>query len=77
MAYGYRFYLIDLFQKYFEKPIPENEWNNIRTLNVAFEKSIRAEIGIYDIRAAGVLKEESKKVEKICGEIKERKSCFY
>ena len=69
MAYSYRYYLIDLFQKYSKKDIPQDVWNNIRTLNVAFEKSIRAEIGIYDIRAAGVLNKESEKVEKICGKI--------
>ncbi len=48
IAYGYRYYLIDLTSKYSDKEIPENDWKNIRKINVTFEKSLRAEIGVYD-----------------------------
>lgn len=72
IAYGYRFYLIDLFQRYSGAPIPEEEWKNIRTINIVFEKSLKAEIGVYDTRPAGILEKDTEKVEKIVGDSIER-----
>lgn len=68
IAYGYRFYLIELLEKTNKEEITEKNWIDIRSLNVGFEKSIRAEIGIYNTDPVGKYV-NTENLEKIYGDI--------
>ncbi|MCP4405995.1 MAG: hypothetical protein GY801_52970 [bacterium] len=62
IAYRYRYYLKDLLS---HDQITEKDWADIRQIHVAFEKSLRAEIGLYSTQPAGYSAYERDDMDKI------------
>ncbi|GEM_PF-6550971 len=58
LVWGYHHYLIDILEQESENYLPEEKWVEIRNTQLTIGKFLRAELGIYDTKAAGTLKLE-------------------
>ena len=65
IIWGYHNYLIDLGNLYGEADIPEERWVEIRNIQVAIGKFLRAELGVYDMEPAGTPELEKPHVKEV------------
>jgi len=54
VVWGYHNYLIDVLEQYHDRPIPLEQWIDIRNIQIVIGKFLRAEIGVFDTTAAGI-----------------------
>ena len=58
LIWGYHHYLIELLEQTPDNSLSEEQWIEIRNVQVTISKCLRAELGVYDTKAAGVLELE-------------------
>lgn len=58
LVWGYHNYLIDVLEQVSGSSLPEEQWVEVRNVQVTIGKCLRAELGVYDTKAAGVLEAE-------------------
>jgi hypothetical protein len=71
IIYGYHNYLIDLLGQHHDDSLPEEKWIEIRNIQTTIGKFLRAEIGVFETKAAGVPKLETRYVQNIIGKLDE------
>ncbi|MDB9528169.1 hypothetical protein PN498_19410 [Oscillatoria sp. CS-180] len=58
LVWGYHNYLIDILGQTSEQSLSEKQWIEVRNIQATIGKCLRAELGVYDTRAAGIFKSE-------------------
>jgi hypothetical protein len=69
IIWGYHNYLVDLLGQHHDGSIPEEKWIEIRNIQATIGKFLRAEIGVFDTKAAGVPKLATSYVQNIIGNL--------
>ena len=55
LVWGYHSYLIDILEQFSGDRLPEEVWIEVRNFQNTIGKSLRAELGVYEMKAAGAL----------------------
>jgi hypothetical protein len=53
IIWGYHNFLVDLLGQQYDEVIPEEKWIEIRNVQITIGKCLRAELGVYETKAAG------------------------
>jgi len=69
MLWGYHNYLVELLWQYHDDSIPEEKWVEIRNIQVTIGRFLRAEIGVFETKAAGAPKLETPFVQDIIAKL--------
>jgi hypothetical protein len=65
IVWGYYHYLIDLIDQHRDKPIHEDQWVEMRNIQLTIGKFLRAELGVFDTKPAGTSDLEEPYVKEI------------